>query len=60
MKDKLVKFNRKAPYYRIKRVLIAFSLLALVTVAISIPLSLKIAASQAEANQAEVSEVVDK
>ncbi|MDD3207401.1 MAG: hypothetical protein PHV19_02670 [Bacilli bacterium] len=60
MKDKLVKFNRKAPYYRFKRALIIFSILALVAVAVSIPLSLKIAASQAEANQNDITELVDE
>ena len=60
MKDKLVKFNRKEPYYRFKRALIIFSILALVAVAVSIPLSLKIAASQAEANHNDITELVDE
>ncbi|MDY0345420.1 MAG: hypothetical protein WCX85_00480 [Bacilli bacterium] len=59
MKDKLVKFNRKAPYYRFRRAIIAFSILALVAAAISIPISLKIAASQAEAEEANTNEVID-
>lgn len=59
MKDKLVKFNRKAPFYRFRRAIIAFSILALVAAAISIPVSLKIAASQAEAEEADKAEVVE-
>lgn len=59
MKDKLVKFNRKAPFYRFRRAIIAFSILAIVAAAISIPISLKIAASQAEADEADTTEVVE-
>jgi len=59
MKDKLVKFNRKAPYYRFKKALIVFSFLAVVAVAVSIPLSIKIAASQAQASENSTTEVVD-
>ena len=58
MKDKLVKFNRKAPYYRFKRALIIFSILAFVAAAISVPIGLKIAASQAVTNENTTSEVV--
>jgi len=60
MKDKLVKFNRKAPYYRFKKALIVFSVLALVAVAVSIPLSLKIAASQAATTENTTTEVVNE
>ncbi|NCA97189.1 MAG: hypothetical protein EOM77_03300 [Bacteroidia bacterium] len=59
MKDKLVKFNRKASYYRFKKALIVFSFLAVVAVAVSIPLSIKIAASQAQASENSTTEVVD-
>jgi len=59
MKDKLVKFNRKAPYYRFKKALIVFSALAVVAVAVSVPLSLKIVADQAQASENTSTEVVE-
>ncbi|MFA5481688.1 MAG: hypothetical protein WC282_04855 [Bacilli bacterium] len=59
MKDKLIKFHRKAAYYRFKKVMILFSLLALIALAVSIPLTIQIAAAQAEQEQNNTAEVVD-
>jgi len=56
MKDKLIKFHRKAAYYRFKKAMILFSILAFVAAAVSIPLSLKIAANEADADQVTTSE----
>ncbi|MDY0100475.1 MAG: hypothetical protein WCZ47_00595 [Bacilli bacterium] len=58
MKDKLVKYHRRAPYYRMRKFIIVFSLFAVAAIAISIPITIQIATRQAQANQNDTQEVV--
>lgn len=57
MKDKLVKYNRHASYYRMRKLIIVFSIFVIAAIAISIPISIQIASKQAQANQNDTQEV---
>lgn len=60
MKDKLIKFNRRASYYRMKKALIIFSFFAVAAIAISIPITIQIATRQAQAKQNDTQEVANE
>ena len=47
MKDKLVKYNHKAIYYRAKKTLIAFSFVLGAAIAFTIPVSISLALQEA-------------
>lgn len=53
MRDKLIKFNRKAPYYVMKKCAISFSVLVAFAVTIAVPVSLKVTMRAPEAPHAD-------
>lgn len=47
-KDKLVKFNRKATYYRVRKLSISFAAFLGLSVCVALPISIQIANANAE------------
>lgn len=47
-KDKLVKFNHKAPYYRLRKFSISFAAFLGLSVSVALPVSIELANAKAE------------
>lgn len=60
MKDKLVKYQRYAPFYRMRKFMIIFSVFIVMAIAITIPITIQIMSKQAQAEQSQTQEVVNE
>ncbi|MFA5503378.1 MAG: hypothetical protein GX807_02630 [Erysipelotrichia bacterium] len=63
MKDKLVKTNRKAAYYRFRKFVTSFAIAVSITAIVAIPVTIKLTAEQntVEAeNQNDIPDIVEE